>query len=287
MGFLLFTPIWTAATASVMVTGIAETWGDYELMALGVSLAVLCVVFALWYSRRYIAEATAPSVANKREASPARGANLSKLAGRTDDCVWGLYAGVVAFSFALNYFQTPFFYDVLHMRYGFNATWRIERTPIFLYFMTVPYFATYMSGGLMLYRWLSTSPNSPFRFLPTVAIYFVVATLLAFLETLTNANPFVRRLFCYEDTYHALTFGSVCYGISFVLALPCWLHVGGVPEDDSNKHSRGVVAAHAVIVYTIVAVLDAAILELVKEYIAPSFTTVTVGAGPLGECLKN
>ena len=266
--FLYFTPIWTTLTGLIMVTGIAESWGDIELMTFGVSMAITTLIFALWYV--------------------GGSSSSSKLA---TDNVWIMYTGVAVLAFAMNYIQTPFFFDVLHMRYGFNVTWRIERNPIFLYFLTVPYFATYMAGGCKLYRFI-TSNN--INALPPIVVTFIVATLLAFLETITNANPFSRRLFCYEDDWHALTFGSVCYGISFIFALPCWLHYGGVPENDDNdknrrttkRETRGLLMAHAALVFLGVAVLDGIALYFVKNYIAPSFTTVQENAGPFGECLK-
>ena len=59
---------------------------------------------------------------------------------------------------ALNWLQTPFFFDVLHMHYGFHATWTHDRNPLFLYLVTIPYFATYSVLACMAYRFVTRLP---------------------------------------------------------------------------------------------------------------------------------
>jgi hypothetical protein len=60
------------------------------------------------------------------------------------------------------------------------------------------------------------------RGLPRAVAVVASSVLLAFLETALNANPFMRRTFCYGDMRLALTFGSVMYGSHFVFAGPLW-----------------------------------------------------------------
>ena len=112
---------------------------------------------------------------------------------------------VTLLSFGLNYLQTPFFFDVLHMRYGFRATWVIERNPVFLYLVTVSYFATYFVLATVAVRRLArTSDARAWR----VVVVLVVACALAFLETLANANPWMTRLFCYGEPGMMFSFGT-------------------------------------------------------------------------------
>ena len=64
------------------------------------------------------------------DTSPLRGLLTARL-GLERTAVKGSVA-VTLLAFGLNYFQTPFFFDVLHMRYGFRATLTIERNPVCL-----------------------------------------------------------------------------------------------------------------------------------------------------------
>src|SRR5262245_33251042 len=50
---------------------------------------------------------------------------------------------VGAFAFLQNYFGTYLFFDVLGMEYHFQTAWEWNKTPVFLYFITVAYFTTY------------------------------------------------------------------------------------------------------------------------------------------------
>lgn len=261
--WLLHTVFWVAVMAVIMVAGLASTWTDVPLMVLGVSLALTT----------YLAPLAVAAPADR-------------------PTVHAMFAGCLVLSLGMNYYQTPFFFDVLHMKFGFLVEWRIDRNPIFLYFLTVPYFATYQACGCVAYRicrralrsvsWLPKSLASAFSIV-------IIAISVAFFETLLNGNPFISNLFCYDDAWLALTFGSACYGVSFMLSLPVWMWV--IPEDSANvpstrSQASGVPLWVKVAFWNLAVVfVDAAILAIIAKYVAPSFTTVVPGALPSGGCL--
>lgn len=247
--WLAYTPVWGGFTGCVMLGGFAERWGDGALMAFGLVLALGTML--------------APLVRAPRDGAVRRAA-LS------------MTSGIVVLAFGLNYLQTPYFFDVLHMRYGFHASWVIDRNPVFLYLVTIPYFATYSVLACIAVRAVR-------RFAPRVgALVFVVVPLaLAFLETVLNANPFMTRLFCYDDLTLMLWFGTLSYGVSFVLALPVWLAI------DEPRPKAWPLAAAALLSLAVV-VADTAVLAGIRAWVAPRVTVVVddaLGHGP-GGCLR-
>ncbi|HHH29743.1 MAG TPA: hypothetical protein ENK57_15550, partial [Polyangiaceae bacterium] len=118
--WLAYTVAWGIVAGVIMLGGLAERWGDLELMILGVAFAVGTVIPPI--ARPHPSQATTPW--------HSRTATKMSLA-------------VVGFSFLMNYFCTPYFFDVLHMHFGFDTAIVIQNNPVFLYLMTVAYFATY------------------------------------------------------------------------------------------------------------------------------------------------
>jgi cycloeucalenol cycloisomerase len=256
--WLWYTPVWCAVTGGIMVGGWAnEAMGDAALFLFGLSMAVgLCA--APFAYRRW----------TKRGAATA-------LDGRV---VWAMIAANVVLSFGMNYFQTPFFFDVLHMHYGFKTTWRIERNPVFLYLLTMPYFATYTVCCCRTARLISRSVRvSWLRRLLLCLLPFT----FAFIETLTHVNPLTEQIFCYDDLGLALTFGTACYGIAFAIAMPLWMWIGGVPEG-RNRRGAPVKAAAAMAAGVL---LDTVIIYAIWTHIAPLVTTVVDNSPPGGGCL--
>jgi hypothetical protein len=252
--WLRFTPVWGGVVGVVMLSGAAERWGDVELMALGVAMAIGAVVPPI--ARPHPSERERPIIAR---------------------AAFKMAAAVVTVAFAMNYLCTPYFFEVLHMHYGFAAEVVIENNPVFLYFMTVAYFATYaVLLGMALRGARALLPRS-LRWLG----YAIAPFAVAMLETLLNANPFMRRLFCFDDLPFMLWFGTLSYGSCFVLLLPAWL-----PGDGPGARPVGlgetmlrVAAAMVAIVVTFAAL---------RHGVAPHVTTVVVGAPGLrdGGCLE-
>jgi cycloeucalenol cycloisomerase len=244
--YLLYTPIWGAVSGLVMVTGVAERMTDLQFMLYGVGLwlGVLVPPFVL-------------------RARADRGAPLRDLYHAK------FQAWMLVFAFLGNYW-TEYFYEILHMHYGFPTTWNLNHVPLFLYFVTVAYFTTYGTllnlGRRALRARLATRP-------PWVERLAVVPLCLAVagLETALNANPFMERLFCYDDLGFVLWFGTIMYGAWFVIALPFWFPIDEEPATRTpwREVLVGVLAA-----FMLVLVVN----EVFKHAIAPHFTTVREGA---------
>jgi hypothetical protein len=248
--WLLYTPIWGAITAVLMLGGFVERWGDLACMIYGVALAGGAVVGPLLI-----------------RVPEEQGEPIHRRAG------FKMALSVIGLAFALNYSQTPFFWDVLHMHYGFGTKINIQNNPVFLYLVSVAYFATYAVLGCMTFRALKrfAEGRSP---VIAAAAYVVAPMALAFLETALNANPFTKRLFCYDDLSFALWFGTLTYGMAFVFALPMWMAIDEVP----GKRVR----AFSVVIFLFAAVYaDVLILDFFRYHVAPHFTTVVKGANGL------
>ncbi len=245
--WLLYTPVWGITGGTVMVSGLAESWGDLPLMLLGVGLALGAVV---------------PPVA-----FPAAEDRRRPLHERT---AFKLAASVVGFAFLMNYFCTPYFFDVLHMHYGFGTQLNIRNNPIFLYFMTVAYFATYSvllnAGHRTSRRALASAPR-----LAVLAATALVPFAVAALETALNANPFMKSLFCYDDMGFMMWFGTLSYGVCFLFAMPVWLSI------DERPGARTPLGQ--VVLWVSAAMLGIVIsFEILRHGIAPHLTTVASGA---------
>jgi cycloeucalenol cycloisomerase len=245
--WLKYTVVWGAVAGVIMVGGLAESWGDAPLMTLGVAFALGALV---------------PPLLRPHESERAQ-----PWWQRT---AFKLCASLVGFSFLMNYFCTPYFFDVLHMHFGFDTRIHIQHNPVFLYLMTVAYFATYLvlvCGGLrMARRWLAGRR----RVVGYVAAPFAVAAL----ETALNANPFMKSLFCFDDMPFMLWFGTLSYGICFVFALPVWMSVDD-EADQRRPLSHVVVATLAAMMMIVIS------FELLRHHVAPYVTTVIDGANGL------
>jgi cycloeucalenol cycloisomerase len=245
--WLAYTPVWGLACAVVMIGGLAEGWGDVALMAFGTTLGIGALAL--------------PIVLRPAE---------ERARPLADTTAVKLGASVVGFAFLYNWLQTPFFFDVLHMHYGFRSTWNVENNPLFLYLLTIAYFATYSVLVMGAYR---ATRRALARWpIAGRAVGALVAPFgVAFLETALNANPWMRSLFCYDDPALALGFGSLAYGLAFVVALPVWIAIDETPGPR--------ISLSRVLLFTVVAVLvDTLALHLLRVHVAPHLTTVVDGA---------
>jgi hypothetical protein len=241
--WLWYTPVWGGITALLMLGGFVKRWGDLECLIFGVALAAGAVAGPL--ALRVPEELGVP---------------LHRRAG------FKMVLSVVGLSFALNYSQTPFFFDVLHMHFGFNTHINIQNNPVFLYFLTVAYFSTYCVLCSITFRVL--------RHFAAPLAYVIAPLAMAFLETLLNANPFTKSLFCYDDMRFALWFGTLSYGVAFMFALPMWMAI----DEEPGQRLR----ARAVVIMLFAAVYaDLLLLDIVRHLVAPHFTKVLTNANGL------
>jgi hypothetical protein len=169
------------------------------------------------------------------------------------------------------------------MHYGFRSTWSFQNNPLFLYLLTIAYFATYSVLVMAAYR-LTRRALGRWPKAGRVAGALLAPFAVAFLETALNANPWMKSLFCYDDTTLALTFGSLAYGLAFVVALPVWIAI------DETAEAR--LPLSRVLLFTLLAVIvDTILLYLLRIYIAPHLTTVIDGANGLRDfgtsCLES
>lgn len=258
--YLVFTPIWGVVVGVVMIGGVAASWstsplGDLGYMALGTGLWLALVIGG---------HATAP--ASERARPWTRRAHTK------------IQAWMLIFAVLGNYYS-EYFYEILHMHYGFGTGWNLHHVPLFLYPLTAVYFTTYATlvnlGRRALSRRLPARAR-PYAYLP---VCFVVAGL----ETLLNANPWIHDLFCYEDLGFALGFGTLMYGLWFVVSAPLWAWIDERPGDDASMRDALITALAAFM-------LVLCVNELVRERVAPHFTTVERGAVGLddvdGSCLS-
>ena len=274
-----YTVVWCSVMGVVMLTGLGSYWHDLGLMILGVVAMIGTYVFPIYFvDRKYVLH------------FPTLNA---------------MFFGNCALSFTMHYIATPFFFDVLHMRYGFKVTMRIDRNPIFLYFLTVAYFATYSVLSCICLRRCLNAFNTPFwKQRPTFA-FLVKSSAVALVpfgvalgETLMNANPFIAELFCYDDNFFALTFGTFAYGIGFVFSIPIWMYA--VPDEPQRHEREGTSRIqtgfelffssksrlwHNVFGQLLAEALHGVVLYYLRHDIAPMFTTVVENSGPFGGCL--
>ena len=148
--WLGYTVAWGIAAGVIMLGGFAERWGDVELMILGVAFALGTVI---------------PPIARPHESQAGKPWYL-----RT---ATKMSLAVVGFSLLMNYFCTPYFFDVLHMHFGFDTAIHIQQNPVFLYLMTVAYFATYSVLVCIAHR-LARRIEGPLRYPALVLAPFVV-----------------------------------------------------------------------------------------------------------------
>lgn len=245
--WLLYTPVWGIATAVVMLGGLANHWGDWELTLYSVVLGAGAVVPPVLWRK------------GDERALPWHRSTAFKM---------GL--SVTLFALLMNYSNTAFFFDVLHMHYGFNTTWNLRQIPVGLYVLTVAYFATYATLCLIAFRVVRSALAGTPRWIrwPGMALApFGVAAL----ETASHVNPFMTHLFCYDDLTLALTLGTFSYGIGLALALACWLAI------DERPGAR--IGTGAVVVGALAAVYAGTLAnDALRWHVAPHFTVVEHGA---------
>ena len=202
--FLLTSPLWIAAVATVVLSGVLRGWGDLE--------------YLLFCSACAAPAAIGPLLIRPR---PDRGQPLS----RTYWFRFNLWVAiVVAFG---TYFGTAYFFDLVGMRYAFGASWTLQsnvvgRTgsmvPIFMYPLTQAYFVTYFALLVVADRTLRArlKPGP----LGRVAIVFGLAYVIAFAETFFMGTDLMHDLFHYEKQDKMLAWGSFGYAAYFVVGLP-------------------------------------------------------------------
>ena len=202
---LAWSVVWIAAVAALMLSRVFARWGDLGHMAIGVGLAAPLWIWPL----------VTPHPSE-------RGRPVSDRHSTRFNLWVGLFAALQC------YFGSELFFNLLGMQYHFPVTLILNRTPLFLYLMTVAYFSTYFVAMSMLWRgfsslWPGASPVVRF------AVRCLIGYSVAFAETWTMASEVLRDWFSYQDRSFALLVGSCCYGTLFVISLPRVLRLDEEP----------------------------------------------------------
>lgn len=207
--FLLYTPLWTAVCALVMWSGAFKRWGDVGHLLLGIGLAL-----PLWLG---------PLLAGVERGTPL---------GDRYTVRASLF--ICLFSFLQNYFGAPLFFRCFGMEYHFAVTWVGNGSPWFLSFMTVAYFSTYFAlmqlGLRRADSLLKRVAGRRWRGALRVGACLLLGYSMAFAETLTMANEWLRGYFAYADKTRMLVYGSLCYGTLLSIALPLYVRLGEEDE---------------------------------------------------------
>jgi cycloeucalenol cycloisomerase len=210
--FLLYTPLWTAACALVMWSGAFKRWDDRGHMLFGVFAAL-----PLW-----LAALACPA----ERGLPLRARYTVKAS-----------VFIALFSFLQNYFGSPLFFRCFGMEYHFHVTWLGNGSPWFLSFLTVAYFSTYFAFMQIGLRHVDAAllplRGSRLRIALRALCCLALGYSMAFAETLTMANQWLRGYFAYADKTQMLVYGSLCYGTLLSIALPLYAGIGA--RDDSPE----------------------------------------------------
>lgn len=124
---------------------------------------------------------------------------------------------------------SEFFYEMLGMEYGFPTTWNLNDVPFFTFLLTVVYFSTYFTLINLGWRWARRRLGDRGGHAGEAGVLVAVCFVVAMLESALNANPFIDELFCYPDLTWQLTWGSLFYGLWFLIGAPFWFPIDEDP----------------------------------------------------------
>jgi len=231
---LIYSPVWMAAVAVVMRSGMLAHWRDPEhlLFGLGLALPVLLMPFT-------IGDVEHRSPVHQRYAARA--------------VLYVLVTTVVQVLLG-----SWLFFQALGMEYRFHTRWVWNGSPVFLYPMTLAYFATYFVLLQLGARALALPETGARRWLTLAVLSYAVA----FAETLVMATPILAEFFGYRDKRFMLLYGSFCYGTVFFATLPGFLRL-------SAPRSLGRVALEALFANAVVLALYGAYARVLPQLPRP------------------
>jgi len=210
---LLYSPLWMTAVAIVMRTRALAHWDDPTHLAFGLALG-LPVLFLPWIVR------------DRQTALADRYASRAVVF-------------LVLTTFVQMLVGSELFFRRLGMEYHFAATWSWNGSPVFLYPMTLAYFATYYVVIQIITRAI-LPPSGPFFWIGLATLSYAVA----FAETMSMASPMLAELFFYRDRGFMLRYGSFCYGTVFFVTMPMFLRLDS--PRSLGRVALGSLAANAV-----------------------------------------
>lgn len=232
---LCYSPVWMIVVGAAMVLGLPRRWGEAEHMILGAGLALPLWIHAIF---------------PRRGATPRSQPLLDRHAVR-----FAIAIAIVTFIQVL--LGSNLFFDRLGMEYHFHVSLVLNRTPVFLYFLTVAYFSTYYVILQIVCRaFAARFPGAP----PwaRVVVRLAACCAVAFGETFFMARPVLEEFFFYRDRAFMLRFGSLAYGSLFFVTLPFFQRLD---EEGPRRPLRAIVRSMlarnmvALLVYAVFAAL--------------------------------
>jgi cycloeucalenol cycloisomerase len=193
VALVAYSPVWIAAMAWVMLAHVYRDWGDPGHLVFGIALAL-----PVW---------------------------LAPLALSGEARVHGLRLAwlITIYSLLQTAFGSWLFFDVFGMTYSFATRWIFKGSPVFLYFVTIAYFATYFVVLGLCDR--AFARGNRWRW----PLRLMLCYGIAFAETFAMASPVVADVFTYRDPVWMARWGSIFYGTVFVLAYP---QIGALFDED-------------------------------------------------------
>lgn len=216
--FLLYSPVWMALMALMMLTGWVTQASDAQLLFHAAVVALPLGIVPALLHKRY-----SPDIAWHQS-------------------YWfkaNLY--IFIFGFFGNYFGSEYFFDVLGMVYNMpNATTTLDASllgksgqpvPLIMYLYTHAYFMTYHTSAVVVLRRIMSS-GMPLRRISFMPVVFLVGYAWAWMETRAMANPLMTSTFYYEKMPAMLAYGSVIYATYFIASFPIFYFI------DENVRQR-------------------------------------------------
>ncbi len=204
--FLLYSPVWMASMAMMMLTGWGAVWGDTAMLLHAFATAMPAFIIPMLVARRYTDKPWHQSYWFK--------ANLY----------------IFIFGFFGNYFGSEYFFDVLGMVYTYpNITSNLDSAlvgsgeqvvPLIMYAYTHVYFMTYHATANIALRKLNSL--APFKWLLFPLFVFLIGYAWAWMETRAMANPLIAENFHYEKMELMLAYGSAIYATYFIASFPIY-----------------------------------------------------------------
>lgn len=214
--FLLYSPVWMALMAMMMLTGWTNTSSNVQLLLHATLVATPLLVV--------------PAVLHKR---------YSPQLAWYESYWFKTNVYIFLFGFFGNYFGSEYFFDVLGMVYNLpNATTALDAhlvgksqqpVPLIMYFYTHAYFMTYHASAVVVLRRIMSS-GMPLRQIIFMPVAFLVGYAWAWLETRAMANPLMANTFYYEKMDAMLAYGSIIYATYFIASFPIFYYL------DENRH---------------------------------------------------
>lgn len=211
--FLIYSPIWMASMAVMMVTGGDETFDDTGMLLHAFGTALPALLVPALVARRYTKQPWY-------------------------DAYWfkaNLYLFV--FGFFGNYFGSEYFFDVLGMVYVYpNVTTNLDATlvgtgtrqvPLIMYAYTHVYFMTYHATANIVLRRLRALPLGTVLF---PLLVFAIGYFWAWAETKAMANPMIAQSFYYQKMDVMLAWGSAIYATYFIASFPIYYFLDEMRE---------------------------------------------------------